>query len=67
MNKPPEKPKASIWKTIKAVAWAFLGVRRKGAFAEDIVELKPYHLIAVGLVAGFLFVIALMLLVKYIV
>lgn len=61
------KDKGSLWRTVKAVAWSFLGVRKSSGFQEDIAKLTPYHIIGVGLVAGVFFVLALMLLVKWIV
>ncbi|MFN4004077.1 MAG: DUF2970 domain-containing protein [Hylemonella sp.] len=60
------KSQGTLWATVKAVAWSFLGVRRNSDFQEDIARLKPYHIIGVGLVAGILFVLILMLLVRWI-
>ncbi|MFZ5567777.1 MAG: DUF2970 domain-containing protein [Pseudomonadota bacterium] len=57
----------SVWATVKAVAWSFLGVRKGSGFQEDISKLKPYHIIAVGLVGGILFVLFLIGLVNWIV
>lgn len=57
----------SVWATVKAVAWSFLGVRKGSGFQDDISRLKPYHIIAVGLVGGILFVLFLIGLVNWIV
>lgn len=57
----------SVWATVKAVAWSFLGVRKGSGFQEDISKLKPYHIIAVGLIGGILFVLFLIGLVNWIV
>jgi hypothetical protein len=62
---PPRK--GSLWRTVKAVAWGFFGVRKNSAYQEDITRLTPLHIVAVGLVAVALFVGALILLVKYVV
>jgi len=59
--------KGTLWATIKAVAWSFLGVRRNSDFQEDIARLTPYHIIGVGLVAGILFVLMLIAVVNWIV
>ncbi len=59
--------KGSLWATVKAVAWSFLGVRKSSGFQDDIAQLKPYHIIAVGLVGGILFVLFLIALVNWIV
>ncbi len=66
MSKPPVQ-QGSVWATVKAVAWSFLGVRKGSGFQEDIGRLKPYHVIAVGLVGGILLVLLLIGLVNWIV
>jgi hypothetical protein len=63
----PTVQQGSVWATVKAVAWSFLGVRKGSGFQEDISKLKPYHIIAVGLVGGILFVLFLIGLVNWIV
>lgn len=60
-----KKQQGSLWATVKAVAWSFLGVRRSSDFQSDIGRLKPYHVIAVGLIAAVLFVSILMVLVNW--
>ena len=62
---PPRK--GSIWRTVKAVAWGFFGVRKNSAYQEDIARLSPLHIVAVGIVAAILFVVGLVLLVKFVV
>lgn len=62
-EKPSRKP--SLWRTIKAVAWSFVGLRAKGDYEEDIKNLSPLHVIAVGLVGIFVFVAVLVLLVNW--
>ena len=59
--------KPSLWRTTKAVAWSFIGLRSRGAYEEDVKNLNPLHIIAVGLVGVFIFVAALVLLVNWIV
>jgi hypothetical protein len=57
--------KSTPWATAKAVAWGFLGIRRGKDFQEDIGRLKPYHLIAAGIIGVFIFIGILMLAVNY--
>ena len=64
---PPTPRKSSIWRTVKAVAWGFFGVRKNSAYQEDVARLTPLHIVAVGLVAVMLFVGGLILLVKFVV
>jgi len=59
--------KGSLWRSIVAVSWSFLGVRKNSEFQEDIAKITPLHVLGVGLVAGLLFVIGLMVIVNLIV
>jgi len=66
-NTPVNPKKGSLWRTIVAVAWSFLGVRKSSEFQEDIARITPLHILGVGLVAGLLFVIGLMVIVNLVV
>jgi hypothetical protein len=59
--------KISLMRSIKAVAWSFLGIRKSSEFQEDIDKITPLHVLGVGLVAVFLFVISLIVLVNLVV
>jgi hypothetical protein len=59
--------KGSFLNSLKAVAWSFFGVRRSKEFERDASQLNPLHVIAAGLVAAALFVLALVLLVRLVV
>ncbi len=59
--------KTSLLRTVKAVAWAFLGIRKKSEYQADLGKLNPFHIIAVALVGVALFVGALVLLVNWVV
>ncbi|CAN7261161.1 MULTISPECIES: DUF2970 domain-containing protein [unclassified Variovorax] len=59
--------KGSLWRTVKAVAWGFFGVRKNSDYQEDMTKLTPLHIIAVGFVAVVVFVVGLILLVKFVV
>jgi amino acid transporter len=59
--------KTSLMRSIKAVAWSFLGIRKSSEFQEDIDKITPLHVLGVGLVAGLLFVVGLIVLVNLVV
>jgi amino acid transporter len=59
--------KVSLMRSVKAVAWSFLGIRKSSEFQEDIDKITPLHVLGVGLMAGLLFVIGLIVLVNLIV
>ena len=62
-----ESTAVALWRTIKAVAWSFVGLRARSDYEQDVKKLNPLHLIAVALVAVFVFVGALVGLVNWVV
>lgn len=59
--------KGSFWQTVKAVSWSFFGVRKASGYEEDISKVNPVHVIVAGLLAALLFVLGLVVLVKWVV
>ena len=59
--------KMSFLRTVKAVAWSFIGIRQNSEYEQDQGRLNPFHIIAVALVGVALFVGALVLLVNWVV
>ncbi|WP_286741887.1 DUF2970 domain-containing protein [Aquabacterium sp. UBA2148] len=59
--------KGSFWQTVKAVGWSFFGVRKASGYEEDISKVNPVHVIVAGLLAAVLFVLGLVVLVKWVV
>ena len=57
----------SLKRSVVAVAWSFLGIRKSSEFQEDIDKITPLHVLGVGLVAVFLFVISLIVFVNLVV
>ena len=56
----------SLARTARAIAWAFLGIRKRSAYEDDLGKLNPFHVIVVALVAVALFVGGLIALVNWI-
>ncbi len=48
------------------MAWAFLGIRKNSDYQRDLGRLKPFHVVAVALVAVALFVGGLIALVHWV-
>ncbi len=79
MNKPKDMPveqpkdpqkdlrKSSIFRTVKAVMWSFVGLRSRGGYEQDVAQLNPLHIVIVGLVGVFVFVGSLILLATWVV
>lgn len=59
--------KASITQTISAVAWSFFGVRRSQDHENDMARLNPVHVIIAGVLGAAVFVLALVLLVRWVI
>ena len=57
----------SLFRTVKAVACSLIGLRGSYDYQQDIKKLSPLHIIAVGLVAVFVFVGLLIALVNWVV
>jgi Protein of unknown function (DUF2970) len=57
----------NLVRTFKAVAWSFFGVRKSSEYERDIAELKPQHVIVVGVISAALFVLVLVLVVKWVI
>ncbi len=58
---------ASLWHTIRVVAWSFLGIRKNSASHEDMARVNPFHIIAVGIAGAAIFVVGLIVLVNWVV
>jgi hypothetical protein len=59
--------KGSFWQTVKAVGWSFFGVRKNSDYQQDVAQINPVHVIVAGILAGLIFVVALVVLVKWII
>jgi len=75
MNTPLEQPpvakplerKGSLLRTVRAVAWSLIGLRKGSEYQQDVEKLNPLHIIVVGLAAVFLLVMGLIALVNWVV
>lgn len=59
------KRKGHWLRTVQAVAWSFVGLRKGSEFQEDAQKLNPLHLIVVGLGAAAVFVVSLVFVVRW--
>ncbi|RZT95201.1 DUF2970 domain-containing protein [Rivibacter subsaxonicus] len=57
----------SFLRTAKAIAWAFFGVRKDSSYHEDLAKLNPVHVLVAGVAGAALFVLALVLLVRWVI
>ena len=52
---------------IRDRAWSFLGIRRSDGYAQDVSKLNPVHVVIGGVLGAVLFVLALVVLVRWVV
>jgi hypothetical protein len=64
---PDAPPPATVGQVARAVFWSFFGVRKGRHMLQDTTTIRPHHVVIVGLVAGVVFVLALVALVSFIV
>jgi len=50
---------------MRAVGWGLLGIRKGSGYAEDASRLNPVHIVVAAVLAGVLFVVALILIVRW--
>lgn len=63
----PRAVKRPFLRSIVAVLWSFIGIRKDSEFQEDLAHITPLHVLGVGLVGGMLFVIGLIVVVNLVV
>ena len=61
-----ERP-MSFLQTVKAVAWSFLGIRKRSGYEQDVQKLNPAHVIVAGIIGAILFILALVAVVGWVV
>ena len=59
--------KASFGATVKAILWAFFGVRKKRDYEKDAAHLNPVHVIIAGIIGAVIFIAVLITIVKVVV
>lgn len=57
----------SFLRSLKAVAWSFVGIRKNSEYQKDLGSINPLHVIVVGIGAALALVIGLVVLVNVVV
>lgn len=63
---PAAQARASFGQTLAAVLWGFFGVRKRRHLDRDAASLNPVHLLVMGVAIAAVFVVCLVLLVRFI-
>ena len=62
---PPTKP--SFLRSLRLVAWGFLGVRKNSEYQRDLAQVNPFHIVLAGIVGVLLLVLLLLGIVNWVV
>ena len=62
----PQDKNASPLQVARAVFWSFFGVRRRAEHEKDLAQIRPAQVVVAGLIGAAIFVLSLVLLVKFI-
>ncbi|MBL0730199.1 DUF2970 domain-containing protein [Piscinibacter sp. HJYY11] len=60
------KRKGSFGQTLRAVGWSFFGVRKSAEHEKDMAQLNPVHVIIAGVIAAVVFIVVLVLIVRWV-
>ena len=61
-----EQRKAGLLDVASAVFWSFLGIRKRSAHEKDAVTIRPVQVIVAGIIGALIFVLSLVVLVRFI-
>ena len=65
--KPTTDRPLSFVQTVKAVAWSFVGLRKRAGYEQDVQKLNPVHVIVAGVIGAGVFVLSLVLIVRWVI
>ena len=65
--KPATERPLSFVQTVKAVAWSFVGLRKRAGYEQDVQKLNPVHVIAAGILGALVFIAVLVLAVNWVI
>jgi hypothetical protein len=66
-NTDPAPARPSLWRSVKLVAWSFLGIRSNSGYRDDLAKVNPMHVVGVGIAGALLLVVGLITLVNWVV
>ena len=49
----------SLLRSLKTVAWSFIGIRSRAGFEEDAAKVNPLHVLLAGVISGLFLVVSL--------
>ena len=49
----------SLLRSLKTVAWSFIGIRSRAGFEEDAAKVNPLHVLLAGVISALVLVVSL--------
>ena len=56
---PGNVARLSLLRSLKTVAWSFIGIRSRAGFEEDAAKVNPLHVLLAGVIAVLVLVVSL--------
>ena len=66
-DKPNQSGVGSFGRSLKTVAWSFLGIRKNAEYEQDLARVNPLQVIVAGIGGVFVLVVGLIVLVNWVV
>lgn len=63
----PAPTRNSFWRSLRMVAWGFLGIRKRSEYQQDLAQINPFHVILAGILGVLLLVLVLLGVVNWVV
>jgi hypothetical protein len=51
--------RSSVLRSLKTVAWSFIGIRSSAGFQEDVAKVNPLHVLLAGVITVLVLVVSL--------
>lgn len=64
-NQSTKPENRSFLSTLVAIAWSFIGLRRRKDFEQDVGRMNPFYVLIAALIGVAIFIGALLIVVKY--
>ena len=64
---PSAADRPSFWRSMRMVAWGFLGIRKGSEYQRDLSQVSPFHVVVAGLIALVVLIVVLLLIVNWVV
>jgi hypothetical protein len=61
------RPEGSLWRSLKMIGWAFLGIRKRTDSQDDLARVSPLQVVGAAIAAVIVIVVMLIVVVHWVV